>query len=71
MQALADHALRIAYGVAQVVSRNRFEDHAWCVGFVLSCCGGVFIEALSALKDLEILKRFSRLPFFIVNFELH
>ena len=53
MQTLADRALRIAHGAAEVVCRNRFENHAGWVGFVFSCGCGEFVEALSALKDLE------------------
>ena len=52
MQPLADRALRIAYGVAQVIRRDRFEDRSGRVGFIFSCGGGEFVEALSALEDL-------------------
>ncbi len=53
VEALAYRALRIAYGVAEVIGGNRFEDHAGRVGFVFPCGCGEFIEALSALEHLE------------------
>ena len=53
MEALADHALRIAEGVAEVVGRDRFEDHAGRVGFIFSCGCGEFVETLAALEYLE------------------
>jgi hypothetical protein len=40
-------------GVTEIVGRDRFENYARRVGFVLSRCRGVFIEAFSALKHLE------------------
>ena len=63
VQSFADHTLRIAHGVAKVVSRNRVEDHAGRVGLILSCSGSVFMEALSTLEDLEISEAVNRLPF--------
>ena len=53
VEALADHSLRITEGVAEVIGRDRFEDHAGRVGFIFSCGCGEFIEALSALEYLE------------------
>jgi hypothetical protein len=53
VQTLADRALRIAYGVAEVVGRNRFEDHAGRVCFIFPCGCGEFIETFSALQYLE------------------
>ena len=50
---LANRALCIAHGIAEVIFRNRFEDHAGRVGFIFSCGCGEFIEALSALEYLE------------------
>jgi len=52
-EALADHALRIAEGVAEVVGRDRFEDHSGRVGFISSCGCGELVETLSALEYLE------------------
>jgi len=52
MQPLADRALRIAYGVAEVVGRDRFEDHVGRVRFILSRGCGEFAETLSALEYL-------------------
>ncbi len=53
VESLADRALRIAYGAAEVVGRDRFEDHAGRISFIFSCCCGEFVETLSALEDLE------------------
>ncbi len=53
VEALADRSLRITDGVAEVVGRDRFEDHAGRIGFIFSCCCGEFVETLSALEDLE------------------
>ena len=53
VQSLADHALRIAYRVAEVVRRDCFQNHAGRVGFIFSCGGSEFVQALSALKDWE------------------
>ena len=53
VEAFTDRALRITEGVAEVVGRDCFEDHAGRVGFIFSCGCGEFIEALSALKYLE------------------
>ncbi len=53
MQALADFALRSAYGVAKVIGRDRFEDRSRRVRFISSCGCGEFVEALSALEDLQ------------------
>ena len=53
VQPLADRALRIAHGIAEVIFRNRFQDHAGRVGFVFPRGCGEFVKALSALKDLE------------------
>jgi hypothetical protein len=36
VETLADHALRVAYRVAQVVRGNRFQDHARRIGLVFS-----------------------------------
>jgi len=53
MEAFADRVLRITEGVAEVVGRDRFEDHAGRVRFIFPCGCGEFIEALSALKYLK------------------
>ena len=53
MQALADRALRITHRVAEIVRRDRFEDHTGRVCFIFSCGCGEFVEALSALEYLE------------------
>ena len=53
VEALADCALRIAHGVAQIVGRDRFEDHAGRVGFIFPCGRGEFVEALAALQHLK------------------
>ncbi len=53
MQPLADRALRIAYGVAEIVDRDRFEDHVGRIRLIFSCGCSEFVEALSALKNLE------------------
>ncbi len=53
MQPLTDRALRIAYGVAKIVGRDRFEDRSGRVRFVSSCGCGEFVETLSALEDLQ------------------
>jgi hypothetical protein len=51
---LANRTLRIAYGVAEVVGRNGFEDHARRVRFIFSGVCREFVEALSALEELEV-----------------
>ena len=53
VEAFTDHALRITEGVAEVVGRDRFEDHSGRVGFIFSCGCGEFVETLSALEYLE------------------
>src|SRR5258708_21676776 len=53
MQLLADRALSIAYGVAEVIGRDRFEDRSGRVRFIFSCRCGEFIKTLSALEYLE------------------
>ena len=53
MEALADRALRITEGVAEVVGRDRFEDYSGRVGFIFSCGCGEFVKTLSALEYLE------------------
>jgi hypothetical protein len=53
MQRLADRALGIAYGVAEIIGRDRFEDRSGRVRFIFSCGCGEFVEALSALEYLE------------------
>jgi hypothetical protein len=68
VQSFADHTLRIAHGVAEVVSRNRVEDHAGRVGLILSCSGSVFMEALSTLEDLEISGAVQSLALFYIEF---
>jgi hypothetical protein len=50
VQPLADHALRITHGAAEIVGRDGFEDHSRRVAFVLSCICGEFVKTLSALK---------------------
>ena len=54
MQTLADQALSFTHGVAEIVRRHRFDDHAWRVGFVLPRFRGEFMETLPALEDLEV-----------------
>lgn len=56
MQALADPALRIAYGVAEVIGRDRFEDNARRIRLIFSCGCSEFVQALPALEDLQISK---------------
>lgn len=53
VEAFPDCALRVTHGVAEVVGRDRFENHARRVGFVFSCGCGEFVETLPALEDLE------------------
>jgi hypothetical protein len=53
VEAFTDFALRITEGVAEVVGRDRFEDHSGRVSFIFSCGCGEFIETLSALEYLE------------------
>jgi len=53
MQPLADRALRITYGVAEVVGRNRFEDHVGRIRLIFSCGCSEFVQTLPALEDLE------------------
>ena len=53
VEALADRALGITEGVAEVIGRDCFEDHVLRIGFIFSCGCGEFIEALSALEYLE------------------
>ena len=53
VEALTDSALRIAHGVAKVVSRDRFEDHSRRVGFIFPRSCGEFVETLAALEYLE------------------
>ena len=53
MQPLADHALRITYGVTEVVGRNCFEDHVGRIRLIFSRSCSEFAQALPALEDLE------------------
>ena len=53
VEALADHALRIAEGVAEVIGRHGFEDQAGRIGFVFSCSCGELVETLCTLKYLK------------------
>ena len=53
VQPLADRALRIAYGVAEVVGRDRFEDDVGRICLIFSCGCREFAQTLSALEDLE------------------
>jgi len=53
MKTIADRALRIAYGVAEVVGRNRFEDDVRRIRLIFSRSCSEFAEALPALEDLE------------------
>jgi len=53
VEALADHSLRITEGVAEVVGRDRFENHSGRIGFIFSCGCGEFVETLAALENLE------------------
>ena len=53
VEAFTDRALRITEGVAEVVGRDRFEDHSGRVGFISSCGCGEFVETLAALEYLE------------------
>jgi len=58
----------VSLGVAEVVSRNRVEDHAGRVGLILSCSGSVFMEALSTLEDLEISEAVKSPALFYIEF---
>ena len=53
VEAVADRALRVAYGVAEVIEGNRFENRALRIGFVFSCGCGEFVKALCTLKYLK------------------
>ena len=53
MKTIADRALRIAYGVAEVVGRNRFEDDVGRIRLIFACGCSEFVQTLPTLKDLE------------------
>jgi len=53
MQPLADRALRIAYGVAEIVDRDRFEDHVGRIRLIFAWGCTEFVQTLPALEDLE------------------
>ena len=53
VEAFTDHALRITQGVAEVVGRDRFENHSGRVAFIFSCGCGEFVKTLGALEYLE------------------
>jgi len=53
VEAFTDRTLRIAHGVAEIVGRDRFENHTGRIGLIFSCGCGEFVEALAALEYLE------------------
>ena len=53
MEAFADCPLRLTHRIAEVVGRDRFEDHVRRIRLIFACGCGEFVEALSTLEDLE------------------
>ena len=53
VEAFTYRALRITQGVAEVVGRDRLENHSRRVAFIFSCGCGEFVETLAALEYLE------------------
>ena len=53
VEAFTDRALRIAQGVAEVVGRDRFENHSGRITFIFPCGCDEFVETLAALEYLE------------------
>ena len=53
MEAFADCPLRLTHGIAEVIGRDRFEDHVGRIRLIFSCGCSEFVQALPALEDLE------------------
>ena len=63
MRPAAEHALGFSNGVAEIVSRDRFEDVLQWVGSISSWGPGESVEAFGALVELKDLEAVTSFPF--------